>query len=233
MTVSKYRNHWAAAITHTYIIIVYFAKGEPRNVEYCKVYCGNAIYGRAYGCSGLGNCRMLTFLPTANCVIDLISMLIMWNHSITNIFRIKPSSYTDLVFVSIPAFSPVRISNKIVKYSHRPPKIENQHGRHIYDEVNRKFAITFWFFKIQTWFKLLCYLVPSSRIRPLATVVAAPLHPALSLASLLMLLMVASLEYHLSVSSHLCIGLPLLLAPFILPSITSSSIPPALTTCPK
>ena len=41
------------------------------------------------------------------------------------------------------------------------------------------------------------------------------------------------LEYPLSVSSHLCLGLPLLLAPFILPSITSSSIPPALTTCPK
>ena len=33
--------------------------------------------------------------------------------------------------------------NKIVKYFHRPPKIENQHGRHMYDEVNHKFAITF------------------------------------------------------------------------------------------
>ena len=78
-----------------------------------------------------------------------------------------------------------------------------------------------------------CYLVPSSRIRLLATSVAAPLHPALSLAYRLMLLMVAPLEYPMSVSSHLCLGLPLLLAPFILPSITSSSIPPALTTCPK
>ena len=77
-----------------------------------------------------------------------------------------------------------------------------------------------------------CHLVPSSRIRPLATAVVAPLHPALSLASRLILLMVALLEYPLSVSSHLCIGLPLFLAPFILPSITSSSIPPALTTCP-
>ena len=35
-----------------------------------------------------------------------------------------------------------------------------------------------------------CYLVPSSRIRLLATSVAAPLHPALSLAYRLMLLMV-------------------------------------------
>ena len=78
-----------------------------------------------------------------------------------------------------------------------------------------------------------CHLVPSSRIRLLATAVAAPLHPALSLAYRLMVLMVAPLEYPMSVSSHVCRGLPLLLAPFILPSITSSSIPPALTTCPK
>ena len=78
-----------------------------------------------------------------------------------------------------------------------------------------------------------CYLVPSSRIRLLATSVAAPLHPALSLAYRLMLLMVAPLGYPMSVSSHLCLGLPLLLAPFILPSITSSSMPHALTTCPK
>ena len=78
-----------------------------------------------------------------------------------------------------------------------------------------------------------CHLVPSSRIRLLATAVAAPLHPAQSLAYHLMVLMVAPLEYPMSVSSHLCRGLPLLLAPFILPSITSSSIPPALTTCPK
>ena len=81
------------------------------------------------------------FLSIAFCVIDLISMLIRRNHSITNIFRIKLSR--NLVVVYIPTFSSVRISNKIVKYSHRPPKIENQHGRHIYDEVNRKFAITF------------------------------------------------------------------------------------------
>ena len=79
----------------------------------------------------------------------------------------------------------------------------------------------------------LCYFVPSSCIRLLATSVADPLHPALSLAYRLMLLMVAPLEYPMSVSSHLCLGLPLLLAPFILPSITSSSIPPALTTYPK
>ena len=78
-----------------------------------------------------------------------------------------------------------------------------------------------------------CHLVPSSRIRLLATAVAAPLHPALSLAYRLMVLMVPPLEYPMSVSSHLCLGLPLLLAPFILPSIASSSIPPALTTCPK
>ncbi len=40
-----------------------------------------------------------------------------------------------------------------------------------------------------------CHLVPSSRIRLLATAVAAPLHPALSLACRLMVLMVAPLEY--------------------------------------
>ena len=53
------------------------------------------------------------------------------------------------------------------------------------------------------------HLVPSSRIRPLAIAVAAPLHPALSLAYRLMLQMVAPLAYPLSVSSHLCLGLPL------------------------
>ena len=37
-----------------------------------RFFCGNAIYG----CSGLGNCRMLKFLSIAFCVIDLISMLI-------------------------------------------------------------------------------------------------------------------------------------------------------------
>ena len=140
-----------------------------------RFYCGNAIYG----CSGLGNCRMLNILSIAFCIIYLISMLIRWHHSITNIFRIKLSRYfvsvsmptfstvristiflsvaccvielssmlirwnhsitnifriklfRDLVFVYIPTFSSVRNSNKIVKYSHRPPKIENQHGRHI------------------------------------------------------------------------------------------------------
>ena len=30
-------------------LLVYFAKGKPRNVEYCKVFCGNVIYE----CSGL------------------------------------------------------------------------------------------------------------------------------------------------------------------------------------
>ena len=50
---------------------------------------------------------------------------------------------------------------------------------------------------------ILLYIVPPSRIRPPATVVAAPLHPALYLAYRLMLLMVAPLEYPLSVSSHL------------------------------
>ena len=80
--------------------------------------------------------------------IDLVSMLIRLNHSITNIFRIKQSR--DFVFVSIPTFSTVRISNKIVKYSHRPPQIENQHGRHARDEINRKIALTSQFVKIET-----------------------------------------------------------------------------------
>ena len=56
-----------------------------------------------------------------------------------------------------------------------------------------------------------CHL-ESSRIRPLATAVAAPLHPSLSLPTHLMLLMVAPLKYPFSVSSHLCLGLPLFLA---------------------
>ena len=71
-------------------------------------FCGNAIYG----CSGLGNCRMITFLSIAFCVIDLISMLIRWNHSITNIFRINISRY--FVFVSMPTFSTVRISHNFL-----------------------------------------------------------------------------------------------------------------------
>ena len=88
-----------------------------------------------------------------NVLIDLISMLIRWNHSITNIFRIKLSR--DFVLVSIPTLSTVRISNKIVKYSHRPPQIENQNGRHIhvYDEAICKIDITFQLFKIETLFK--------------------------------------------------------------------------------
>ena len=103
--------------------IVYFAKVEPRNVVYGKVFlCVNAIYG----CSGLGNCRMLTCLSKSFCVIDLISMLIMSYHSITNIFRIELSR--DFVVVFIPTFSTIRISNKMVKYSHRPPQTENQHA---------------------------------------------------------------------------------------------------------
>ena len=56
--------------------------------------------------------------------------------------------------------------------------------------------------------------MPSSRIRPLATAVVAPLHPALYLASRLMLLVVAPLAYPLSVSSHLCIGLPIVCSIF-------------------
>ena len=82
-------------------------------------------------------------------------------------------------------------------------------------------------------YTLPCYFVPSSRIRLLATALTAPLHPALLLATRLMLLMVAPLECPLSVSSHLYLCLGLLLAPFIIPSITSSSIPHALTTCPE
>ena len=78
-----------------------------------------------------------------------------------------------------------------------------------------------------------CHLVLSSRIRLLATTVTAPLHPALSLASLLMLLTMAPLEYLLSVSSHLCLGLPLFHDPLILPSIMSSYIPPAVTIMSK
>ena len=49
-------------------LIVYFAKGEPRNVEYCKVFLW-----KYNGCSGLGNCRMLKILSIAFCVIGLIT----------------------------------------------------------------------------------------------------------------------------------------------------------------
>ena len=73
-----------------------------------RFFCGNAIYGS----SGLGNCRMLNFVSIAFCVIYLISMLIRWNHSIMNIFRIKLSRY--FVFVPIPTISTVRISNNFV-----------------------------------------------------------------------------------------------------------------------
>ena len=135
-----------------------------------RFFDGNAIYG----CSGLGNCRMLIFLSGAFFLIGLIIRLIRWNHSITHIFRVKLPR--DFVVVSIPTFTTVLISNKILKNSHRPPWIENQHGRHIYDEVNRKIAITFPFFKIETWFKcpspyfwqqyfhLVCVLLPSSNL---------------------------------------------------------------------
>ena len=84
---------------------------------------------------------MLNILSIAFCEIDLIIMLIRRNHSITNNFHIKLSR--DFVFVSTPTFSTARISNKIVKYAPRPPQMENQHGRHIYDDVNRKFDILF------------------------------------------------------------------------------------------
>ena len=52
---------------------------------------------------------MLNFLSITFCVIDLITMLIRRNHSTTNNFNIKLSR--DFVFVSIPTFSTVRISN--------------------------------------------------------------------------------------------------------------------------
>ena len=55
---------------------------------------------------------MLIFLSIAFCVIDVISMLIRRNHSITNNFHIMQSR--DFVFVSIPTFSTVRISNNFV-----------------------------------------------------------------------------------------------------------------------
>ena len=55
---------------------------------------------------------MLIFLSIEFCVTDLISMLIRLNNSITNIFRIKLSRY--FVFVSMPTFSTVRISNNIL-----------------------------------------------------------------------------------------------------------------------
>ena len=76
-----------------------------------RFFDGNAIYG----CPGLGNCRMLNFVSIAFCVIDLISMLIRRNHSITNNFHIKLSR--NFVFVSMPTFSTVRISNNYFKHS--------------------------------------------------------------------------------------------------------------------
>ena len=52
---------------------------------------------------------MLNFLSVAFCVIDIISMLIRLNHSITNIFRSNLSRY--FVSVSMPTLSTVRIPN--------------------------------------------------------------------------------------------------------------------------
>ena len=42
----------------------------------CRHATGFVKMGHIYGCSGLGNCRMLNVLFIAFCVIDLISMLI-------------------------------------------------------------------------------------------------------------------------------------------------------------
>ena len=58
---------------------------------------------------------MLKCLSIAFCVIDLISMLIRRNHSITNNFHIKLPG--DFVFVSIPTFSTVKISNNYFTHS--------------------------------------------------------------------------------------------------------------------
>ena len=80
---------------------------EPRNAEYYKFFDGNAIYG----CSGLGNCRMQNFVSMVFCVIGLIRR----NHSITNNFHIKLSR--DFVFVTIPTFSTVMISNNYFIHS--------------------------------------------------------------------------------------------------------------------
>ena len=88
-----------------------------------------------------------------------------------------------------------------------------------------------------SWALAVCYLatlcrrVASDSLRQPWQLLSIPFYPWRTYC--LMLLMVAPLEYPMSVSSHLCLRLPLLLAPFILPSITSSSIPPALNTYPK
>ena len=81
-----------------------------------------------------------------------------------------------------------------------------------------------YYYIIVWWLPSPCHLVQSSRIRLMMTAVAALLHPALSLAHRLMTLMVAPLEYPVSVSSHICLGIPLLLAPLLLPSIHASDI---------
>ena len=80
--------------------------------------------------------------------------------------------------------------------------------------------------------KLPCYLVPSSRNRPLATSMVAILHPALSLAS--SRIFIISLErYFCILSSQVQCGLPLPRRPSILPSIICNNIISDLTTCPK
>ena len=78
-----------------------------------------------------------------------------------------------------------------------------------------------------------CHLVPSSRVRPLATTAVTLLHLSRSLASHLMQLMEGPVMLF-KLSSHLVIGLPRLLFPLISPIITPLSIPRScLTTCTK
>ena len=77
-----------------------------------------------------------------------------------------------------------------------------------------------------------CYLVPSSRNRPLATSMVAILHSALSLASSRRFIIY--LERILCIlSSQVQCGLPFPRRPFILPSIICNSIISGLTTCLK
>ena len=78
-----------------------------------------------------------------------------------------------------------------------------------------------------------CHIVPSSRVRPVATTAVALLHLARYLAYHIMLLMEGPFMLF-KLSSHLVIGLPRLLFPLVSPSITPLSIPRfSLTTCPN
>ena len=121
--IADYQPKLMVSLTHTVcltttrscLLFVYFPNG---------VFYGNTMHG----CSSLRSCRMLIFFLHSICIIDLISILIRANQSITNISLINLTR--DFVLVSTPTMSTLMISNKMVKYAHQTPLTKNQHVRY-------------------------------------------------------------------------------------------------------